>query len=83
MHRFDHNLKKNQLEGLLEFKNLSRAAQRDLADLTTITINHNMTVCEDLEFQFETLINTLLYEKEYLSIKLQKLNRKLLTDLSP
>lgn len=28
-----------------------------------------MAVAEDLEFQFETLFNTLIYEKEYMNIK--------------
>ena len=50
MHRFEQNLQANPLEKLLEAPNLSRTAQRDLADLTEITVNHNMAVCEDLEF---------------------------------
>jgi hypothetical protein len=83
MHRFDHNVKNNPLQGLLEPQNLSRAAQRDLYDLTTITVNHSMAVAEDLEFQFETLFNTLVYEKEYKSIKAQKVNRQLLSVLGP
>ena len=58
------------LEKLLEPNNLSRTAQRDLADLTEITVDHNMGICEDLEFQFETLMNTLTYEKDYLELKL-------------
>ena len=29
-----------------------------------------MGICEDLEFQFETLMNTLTYEKDYLELKL-------------
>jgi hypothetical protein len=70
MHRFEQNLQANPLEKLLETSNLSRTAQRDLADLTEITVNHNMAVCEDLEFQFETLMNTLTYERDYLEIKL-------------
>ena len=69
MHRFEQNLQANPLEKLLETSNLSRTAQRDLADLTEITVNHNMAVCEDLEFQFETLMNTLTYERDYLEIK--------------
>ena len=42
-----------------------------------------MSVAEDLEFQFETLFNTLVYEKEYMSIKAQKVNRQLLSELGP
>ena len=42
-----------------------------------------MAVAEDLEFQFETLFNTLIYEKEYLAIKAQKVNRQLLSELGP
>jgi len=42
-----------------------------------------MSVAEDLEFQFETLFNTLTYEKEYMSIKAQKVNRKLLAEIGP
>lgn len=83
LHRFDENLKSNPLEKLLEPNNLSRTAQRDLADLTEITVDHNMGICEDLEFQFETLMNTLTYEKDYLELKLQKVNRKLLSELTP
>ena len=33
-----------------------------------------MAVAEDLEFQFETLFSTLVYEKEYKSIKAQKMS---------
>ncbi len=42
-----------------------------------------MAICEDLEFQYETLMNTLTYEKDYLELKLQKVNRKLLSELTP
>jgi hypothetical protein len=42
-----------------------------------------MAVAEDLEFQFETLFNTLVYEKEYKSIKAQKVNRQLLSEIGP
>ena len=83
LHRFDENLGANPLEELLEPKNLSRTAQKDLADLTEITVNHNMGICEDLEFQFETLMNTLIYERDYLELKLQKVNRKLLSQVTP
>jgi hypothetical protein len=83
LHRFDENLKSNPLQDLLEPATLSRTAQRDLGDLTEITVNHNMAICEDLEFQYETLMNTLTYEKDYLELKLQKVNRKLLSELTP
>jgi uncharacterized protein YlxP (DUF503 family) len=64
-------------------QSLSRTGQRDLHDLTDIAVTHNMTISEDLEFQFETLINTLTYEKEYLDLKLQRLNRKLNGEVKP
>jgi hypothetical protein len=83
LHRFDENLNANPLDQLLEPQNLSRTAQRDLGDLTEITVNHNVAICEDLEFQFETLVNTLIYERDYLELKLQKVNRKLLSEVSP
>jgi hypothetical protein len=83
LHRFDENLTANPLNDLLSHTNLSRTAQRDLADLTEITVNHNMAICEDLEFQYETLMNTLIYERDYLELKLQKVNRKLLSEVTP
>jgi hypothetical protein len=42
-----------------------------------------MAISEDLEFQFDTLINTLTYEREYLQLKLQRLNRKLHNEAKP
>jgi hypothetical protein len=42
-----------------------------------------MSVAEDLEFQFETLLNTLIYEREYMNIKAQKVNRQVLGELTP
>ena len=42
-----------------------------------------MAIAEDIEFQFETLLNTMTYEREYLDLKSQKLNRKLLNEVEP
>jgi hypothetical protein len=42
-----------------------------------------MGVSEDLEFQFETMVNTLTYEREYLGLKAQRLNRKLNKEVRP
>lgn len=83
IHRFDQKIKVNPLNGLLDVSNLSRTGQRDLHDLTDITVTHSMTVCEDLEFQFENLLNLLIYEKEYLNIKLSRLDKKLVNEVNP
>ena len=50
MLRFDQNLEANPLSGLLEVENLSRTGQRDLKDLTDISVTHNMSISEDIEF---------------------------------
>lgn len=45
IHRFDENLECNPLSNLLETSSLSRTGQRNLADLTDITVTNNLGIC--------------------------------------
>ncbi len=74
---FDQSLESNPLNGLLESSTLSRTGQRDLQDLTAVAVGHGMSIQEDLEFQFETLANTLVYEHNFMKIKSERNHRKM------
>ena len=80
---FDQSLGSNPLQGLLESSTLSRTGQRDLYDLTTVAVGQGMSIQEDLEFQFETLANTLVYEHNFMKIKSERNHRKMRQEVDP
>ncbi|CDW80154.1 UNKNOWN [Stylonychia lemnae] len=77
------NINENPLKDLIEGQQLSKTALKDIQDLTFLCMDQGVSPAQDLAFQFETIAEKLAYEKEFLSLKYEKVENKLKNNLNP